>query len=71
MGHASLQTTEGYLGTPSLDELAEAVSGLSFLPPDFTRLSQLVETVGIEPTSADARETASTSVVGALCLASR
>jgi Phage integrase family len=36
MGHASLQTTEGYLGAPTLDELAEAVSGLHFLPPEAT-----------------------------------
>jgi site-specific recombinase XerD len=30
LGHASIRTTEGYLGRPSLDELAEALAGVSF-----------------------------------------
>ena len=30
LGHASIQTTEGYLAQPSLDELAEAMAGVRF-----------------------------------------
>jgi integrase/recombinase XerC len=30
LGHASIQTTEGYLARPSLDELAEAMARVSF-----------------------------------------
>jgi site-specific recombinase XerD len=30
LGHASIQTTEGYLSRPSLDELAQALAGISF-----------------------------------------
>ena len=37
LGHAALSTTEGYLGAPTLDELAEAVRGVRFaLPPTTT-----------------------------------
>lgn len=32
LGHATIQTTEGYLASPSLDELAEAVAKVTFLP---------------------------------------
>jgi integrase/recombinase XerC len=30
LGHASIHTTQGYLATPSLDELASALAGVSF-----------------------------------------
>ena len=50
LGHAALSTTEGYLGVPTLDELAASVEGVSFLPPDGHPAIPLVETVGIEPT---------------------
>jgi integrase/recombinase XerC len=30
LGHASIQTTEGYLSRPSLDELAQALTGVTF-----------------------------------------
>jgi site-specific recombinase XerD len=30
LGHASIQTTEAYLGQPTLDELARAIAGVSF-----------------------------------------
>ncbi len=52
LGHAALSTTEGYLGVPTLDELAASVEGVSFLPPDGHPAIPLVETVGIEPTKA-------------------
>lgn len=54
LGHADLATTEGYLGQPTLDELAHAVEDLTFMaqdsPPADGPLTPLVETVGIEPT---------------------
>jgi site-specific recombinase XerD len=31
LGHASIQTTQGYLAQPSLDELAQGLRGLSFM----------------------------------------
>jgi integrase/recombinase XerC len=36
LGHSDLGTTETYLGDPTLDELAAAVNGLSFLEPNRT-----------------------------------
>lgn len=30
LGHASIQTTEGYLGQPTLDELARVMTGVTF-----------------------------------------
>lgn len=30
LGHASIQTTEGYLGQPTLDELTRAVTDVTF-----------------------------------------
>ena len=30
LGHASIQTTEGYLAQLSLDELAQSVAGVTF-----------------------------------------
>jgi integrase/recombinase XerC len=34
LGHASIHTTQSYLGAPSLDELAHALAGVSFAPPE-------------------------------------
>jgi hypothetical protein len=71
LGHASISTTEGYLGAPTMDELEQAVEGVRFAFPLDLPATPNMETVGIEPTSADASGTVSTSVVGSLDLASR
>lgn len=52
LGHADVSTTQGYLGDPTLDEIAAMVADLSFLPPDKIAGNPDVETVGIEPTVA-------------------
>ena len=57
LGHASIGTTQGYLGAPTLDDLAAAVKGLSFatLPeptfsPTAVSIANPVEApTGIEP----------------------
>jgi integrase/recombinase XerD len=38
MGHADIATTEMYMGTPTLDELAQAVRGFSFRPEESDRV---------------------------------
>ena len=57
LGHANIGTTQGYLGAPTLDELAAAVKGLSFVKSAERLFSPLAESLanpveaptGIEP----------------------
>lgn len=54
LGHADIKTTRGYTDQPTLEELSNAVSNVSFLapfglPPAETGGKPKVETAGIEP----------------------
>lgn len=50
MGHESVATTEEYLGTPSLDELAASIRDLRFsYPPEGGAQMPVEATTGIEP----------------------
>ena len=58
LGHADLSTTQGYLGKPTLDELAAAVKGLSFgLGGEAPKhpANPLVARRGFEPLDSSAR----------------
>jgi site-specific recombinase XerD len=49
LGHADVSTTQGYLGDPTLDEIAAMVAEIDFLSDPVEGEIALVETAGIEP----------------------
>ena len=63
LGHATVGTTETYVGKPTLDELSAAVSGFGFLNPDRTSvlgsagMAGMADkaTTGIEPVDSESR----------------
>jgi integrase/recombinase XerD len=55
LGHADIGTTQKYLGGITLDKMTEGVAGVSFFAPETPAQMPLMETVGIEPTSAPIR----------------
>jgi integrase len=60
LGHATIGTTETYVGEPTLDELAESVAGLSFLrtgvlPLAIAASTPLEAPTGIEPVDSSGR----------------
>lgn len=59
LGHADISTTQGYLGETTLDDLARAIEGVTFLgvssPLRGHPSNPLMETVGIEPTESVVR----------------
>lgn len=60
LGHATVATTETYVGRPSLDELAAAVAGFAFRTPvlPLARTGRMAQeaTTGIEPVQSSSRE---------------
>lgn len=56
LGHADVSTTQGYLGDPTLDEIAAMVAEIDFLSAQSEAANPQVETVGIEPTTVGFRD---------------
>ncbi len=57
LGHADISTTQGYVGRPTLDDLTDALAGMTFaypkLPPDDHPATAPARPAGFEPADAD------------------